>query len=147
MTADMSNPATARVTQLNRQTEQVRERMRLQSETFWDFQDRLLDQMERASRAWFLRRHEGTHAALEAACAMCRSATPAEAMQEYVGWASGSIERLTRDALDAQASAAAIAEAFLGATHKVLGGPSQAGRADIMTATEADAPAPMRSAA
>ena len=66
MTATMNDPASATVTQLNRQTDQVRDHLRIQSEAFWSFQDRLLEHMERMSRAWFLRRHEGTHWPLQA---------------------------------------------------------------------------------
>jgi hypothetical protein len=147
MTACMTDPAAATVTQLNRQTEQVRDQLRSQSEAFWNFQDRLLDHMERMSRAWFMRRHEGTHAALTTACNMCTSATPMDAAAEYANWASGSFERLTRDALDAQAHVAVMSDLILGATHGVMHGPSEAGRADIMTPGEPDQPVPMKSAA
>ena len=147
MTAGMTDPASATMTRFNQQTEKMRDSLRTQSEAFWDFQDHLLNQMERMSRAWFQRRHEGTHAALKAACGMCTSATPMEAIQEYMGWASGSVERLTRDALDAQTHLASMSELVLGATHRVMGGPSEAGKADIMTPTEADAPVPMKTAA
>ncbi|HEX2889861.1 hypothetical protein [Vineibacter terrae] len=134
-------------TPLDRQAEQLRGQFRTQSEAFWEFQDRLLDHMEGISRAWFLRRHEGTHAALKTASRMWASASPADAMQEYAGWANGSIERLTRDALDAQTHVATIADLLLNATHKVMGGPSEAGQADIMTPTDADPPVAMRNAA
>ncbi len=147
MTAGMTDPASATMIRFNQQTEKMRDSLRTQSEAFWDFQDHLLNHMERMSRTWFLRRHEGTHAALKAACSMCASVTPMEAMQEYMGWASGSIERLTRDALDAQTHLATVSELVLGATHRVMGGPSEAGKADIMTPTEADAPVPMKTAA
>ena len=147
MTAGMTIPANVTVAQLNPQTEKVRDSLRTQSEAFWDFQDQLLDHLERMSRTWFQRRHEGTHAALKAACSMCASTSPIEAMQEYMGWASGSVERLTRDALDTQAHVAAVSELMLSATHRVMGGPSEAGRADIMTPTQADTPVPMKTAA
>jgi hypothetical protein len=147
MTVGMTDPTSATITQLNQQSEKVRDSLRTQSEAFWDFQDHLLNQMERMSRAWFLRRHEGTHAALKAACGMCVSATPMDAMQEYMGWASGCVERLTRDALDAQTHAASLSELVLGATHRVMGGASEAGKADIMTPTEADRQMPMKTAA
>lgn len=147
MTASTTDAADAAVTQLNRQTEQARDGLRRQSEAFWDFQDRLLDHMERMNRTWFRRRHEGTRAALQTACSMWTSPTPADAVQAYLGWANGSMERLTRDALDMQGHMATIADLVLGATHKVMGGPSEAGQADIMTPTEADQPEPMKNAA
>ncbi|TWT13609.1 hypothetical protein [Reyranella sp. CPCC 100927] len=132
---------------IDRQSEHVRDGLRRQSEAFWDFQDRLLDHMERMNHTWFRRRHEGTHAALKAACSMWTSATPADAMQVYLGWANGSIERLTRDALDVQMHGNIFANLILGATHQVMGGPSEAGQADIMTPTEADPPVTLRNAA
>ncbi|HKU93809.1 MAG TPA: hypothetical protein VJR58_00955 [Vineibacter sp.] len=147
MTAHTADAAHAAVTQLNRQTEQARDGLRRQSEAFWDFQDRLLDHMERMNHIWFQRRHEGTRAALRTACSMWTSATPADAAQAYLGWANGSIERMTRDALDLQMHVATMADLMLGATHKVMGGPSEAGQADIMTPTEADEPPPMKNAA
>jgi hypothetical protein len=78
---------------------------------------------------------------------MCTSTTPMDAVQEYANWASGSFERLTRDALDAQAHVAVMSELVLGVTHRVMQGPSEAGRADIMAPTEADQPVPMKNAA
>ena len=147
MTACMTDPASAVVTRLYGQTDALRQDLRSQSEAFWGFQDRLLSHMEQMSRAWFQRRHEGTEAALRAAGNMCRSATATEALQEYAGWASGSLERLTRDALDVQSHLAAMSDLLLEATHKVMRGPSEAGQADIMTPTEADQPAPIKSAA
>jgi hypothetical protein len=147
MTACMTDPVGASIAQISTRNEQVRDQLRAQSEAFWTIQDRILGQMERTSRAWFERRHEGTQAALKAAASLCQCATPADAVQEYVSWASGSVERMTRDAMDAQAYVAAMAELFLGATHKVMHGPSEAGDADIMTPGESEQPVPFKTAA
>ncbi len=125
----------------------MRQDFRTQSEAFWVFQDRLLSHMEQMNRAWFQRRHEGTNAALKAAGNICCTTSPAEALEEYAAWAAGSLERLTRDALDVQAHFTTMSDLLLQATHSVMHGPSEAGQADIMTPTEADQPAAMKEAA
>ncbi|MCW5747332.1 MAG: hypothetical protein KIT36_14180 [Alphaproteobacteria bacterium] len=143
----MTDPFTAAAMPFSQQTEEMRTQLRTQSEAFWNFQDRLLDHVERMSHAWIERRHEGVRAAMKAAFAICNSADPAEALQEYMQWAGGSVERLTRDAVDAQAYVTGMSDLVLGATHKVMHGPSEAGRADIMTPTDGDAPTPVQTAA
>ena len=76
--------------------------------SFWDNQDKILNDMQVFSDGWFERRHAGTHAALEAAQRICKAATPADMAREYQKWASGAVDRLTADGMACQQQCIAV---------------------------------------
>ena len=69
---------------------------------FWEMQDKILDNMQAFSSAWFERRHTGTHSACEAAERMCGTNTMVDAVEAYQDWVRGVYERLMADGLACQ---------------------------------------------
>jgi hypothetical protein len=65
--------------------------------SFWDIQDKLLDNMRTVANGWFNRRHAGTNAAREAAERMCTTDTLVELGEAYQKWARGACERIMAD--------------------------------------------------
>jgi hypothetical protein len=65
--------------------------------TFWETQDKLLNNMQAVANAWFNRRHVGTNAAREAAERMCTTDTFVDFGQAYQNWARGVFERVMED--------------------------------------------------
>ncbi len=69
-----------------------------QQEQFWKAQDRILEESEAFSKAWFARRHEATQSALEAVHRMNGGGgDPSAALQAMTDWQQGSIKRLAED--------------------------------------------------
>jgi hypothetical protein len=73
------------------------ETLRANTSSFWESQDKLLQEMEDFANGWFERRHQGTRAALEASERMSRAANPGDMFQEYQNWAKGALERVMAD--------------------------------------------------
>jgi hypothetical protein len=72
-----------------------------QLERFWSAQDRILDEAEGFSRAWFERRHEAAETALEALRKANGDGTDlSAAMRAMVDWQQSSFQRLTDDVQD-----------------------------------------------
>jgi hypothetical protein len=65
--------------------------------SFWETQDKLLNNMQAVANAWFNRRHVGTEAAREAAERMCTTYTFVDFGQAYQHWARGAFERVIED--------------------------------------------------
>lgn len=69
-----------------------------QMEKFWEAQDRMLQETEAYSQAWFKRRHEATQAALDAVQKMNgKKADSSATVQAMADWQHGSIQRMTKD--------------------------------------------------
>lgn len=67
-------------------------------EQFWKAQDRILNDAEAVTKAWFERRHEAARSALDAVRTMNgNGADPAAAMQAMAEWQHGSFKRLAED--------------------------------------------------
>lgn len=73
-----------------------------QARHFWQAQDRMLEEVEKFSSAWFKRRHEATRTAIEASAKLIDSGMrdPGEAMKAIAAWQTHSMERLAEDAKD-----------------------------------------------
>ncbi len=71
-----------------------------QSRHFWQVQDRVLQEAEKFSTAWFKRRHDATHAALDAAAKIAKDGLndPAKTAQTIADWQAHSMKRLAEDA-------------------------------------------------
>jgi len=65
--------------------------------SFWETQDKLLNNMQAVANGWFNRRHAGTNAAREAAERMCGTDTLVDLGQTYQDWARGAFERIMED--------------------------------------------------
>ena len=65
--------------------------------SFWETQDKLLNNMQAVADGWFNRRHTGTSAAREAAERMCTTDTLVDFGQAYQNWARGAFERFMED--------------------------------------------------
>jgi hypothetical protein len=79
---------------------------------FWENQDKILDQMQALSNAWFDRRRTGTHSARAAAERMCGTETIVDFAQAYQDWARGVFERVMADGLSWQQHLMAATGAF-----------------------------------
>ena len=73
-----------------------------QTRHFWNAQDRILEEAEKFSSAWFKRRHEATKAAVEASSKFASDGMrdPGSAMKAIANWQTHSMERLAEDAKD-----------------------------------------------
>jgi hypothetical protein len=69
---------------------------------FWENQEKILQNMEEFTSAWFKRRHTGAHSAQEAAARMCGTESVVDAVQAYQDWAKGAFERLMADGIACQ---------------------------------------------
>jgi hypothetical protein len=79
-------------------------------QTFWSNQEKLLDNMQEFSRAWFERRRQATKTAMEAAKCMCEAENPVDAAQHCQTWMAGSAERIVADITALQQHAMKAAE-------------------------------------
>ncbi|WP_126623186.1 hypothetical protein [Oceaniglobus ichthyenteri] len=61
-------------------------------------QEKVLDEFEKFSSAWFQRREEATRSMIEAGRRICADNDPAQAMKEITQWQAKSMERLAEDA-------------------------------------------------
>lgn len=69
-----------------------------QMEEFWKAQDRILEEAEAFSKAWFERRHDAARTALEAVRkANGNGSDPSAAMQAMVDWQQQSFRRMASD--------------------------------------------------
>ena len=69
-----------------------------QMEEYWKAQDRILEETEAFSKAWFERRHAAAQSALEAVRKTNgNGADPSAAMQAMVDWQQGSVRRMAED--------------------------------------------------
>lgn len=67
-------------------------------EEFWKTQDRILEEAEAFSKAWFERRHDAARTALEAVRkANGNGSDPSAAMQAMVEWQQQSFRRMAED--------------------------------------------------
>lgn len=78
------------------------EMVRQNTRKFWEGQDAVLDSMQAFANDWFERRHNGTHAALEAAERMSKAETPIDFLREYQDWASGALQQVMADGMACQ---------------------------------------------
>ncbi len=72
------------------------------SKHFFEAQERILNQVEAFSKAWFQRRQDGTQAMIDAGRRIASEANndPSRIMKEITEFQSGAMERLTADAKD-----------------------------------------------
>jgi hypothetical protein len=82
--------------------------------SFWAVQDKVLDAMQNFANGWFERRHDGTHAALEAAQRMCKAQTPVDMVREYQDWVGGAFQRVMADGVACQEFVGAFAAPLSG---------------------------------
>ncbi len=69
-----------------------------QQEHFWKAQDRILDETEAYSKAWFARRHEAARSALETVHRISGNGSdPSAALQAMANWQQGSFKRMAED--------------------------------------------------
>lgn len=69
-----------------------------QQEHFWKAQDRILEETEAFSKAWFARRHEATQSAIKAMQKLNdNGADPSSAVKAMLDWQQGSIKRMAED--------------------------------------------------
>ncbi|HEY0330546.1 MAG TPA: hypothetical protein VGC77_15790 [Rhodopseudomonas sp.] len=64
---------------------------------FWESQEAVLAGLKHYSDGWFVRRQQGTKAAIEAARRIGEAATPVDALREYQEWLNGAVSRLIED--------------------------------------------------
>jgi hypothetical protein len=69
---------------------------------FWQAQDRMLDEAQKLSSAWFKRRHAATQSALDASSKVVTDGVhdPSIAIKTLAEWQAHSMERLAEDARD-----------------------------------------------
>ena len=78
-------------------TSAISESLKENARSFWEMQDKLLNNMQAVANGWFNRRHVGTIAAREAAERICTTDTLVDLGQAYQNWASGAFERIMAD--------------------------------------------------
>lgn len=73
-----------------------------QAQHFWQAQDKMLQEAEKFSSAWFKRRHEATQSALQASQEIASESTsdPASALKAMTEWQAKSMDRMAADARD-----------------------------------------------
>lgn len=71
-----------------------------QMKHFAQAQERIFEEIEKFSSAWFLRRQEATHSMIEAGKRIVSDGRPdpASAMKELADWRTHAMERMTEDA-------------------------------------------------
>jgi hypothetical protein len=74
----------------------------LASRSFWENQNKILDNLQASTKSWFDRRPIGTHCAQEAAERMCETQNMADLFEAYQDWASGAFQRMMADGLACQ---------------------------------------------
>ena len=90
-------------------TSAISDSLKENARSFWEMQDKFLDNMQTVANGWFNRRHAGTNAAREAAERMCTTDTLVDLGQAYQNWASGAFERIMADC---QQQIAAVSDAL-----------------------------------
>lgn len=87
-----------------------------QSAHFWQAQDKILNEVETYSSAWFKRRHDATRTAMDVGQRLAQDAIgqPAVAMGILTEWQSQSMQRLAEDAKECSEMMAHCAGAILG---------------------------------
>lgn len=86
--------------------------------SFWRGQDKILDSMQELASGWFIRRHEATTSAIEAAQRASAARSPADAVREWQNWMTGSMQRITADSMACQKHLMTVAEYTLSAAAK-----------------------------
>jgi hypothetical protein len=64
---------------------------------FWENQEAALQGFKEFADGWFVRRHEGTQAALAVAQRICDAESPSDILQEYQNWFRREMELLVED--------------------------------------------------
>lgn len=86
-----------------------------QSTHFWQAQDRMLEEVEKFSAAWFKRRHDATRSAIELSKHVFTGGIfdPAVAIEALSDWQRKSMERIADDAKDCTEMLSACAECMV----------------------------------
>lgn len=87
-----------------------------QTTHFWRAQDRILNEIERFSSAWFKRRQDATQSMIDAGRRLSSEgqADPADVIKEIIDWQIHSMERLAEDARDCTEMFSRCTGAFVG---------------------------------
>ncbi|HYA30675.1 MAG TPA: hypothetical protein VEI95_17800 [Acidobacteriota bacterium] len=101
-TTDFSEQWTSMMQKMFLPTSAFSSALRENARHFWENQDKILDNMQAFTNAWFERRHVGAHSASEACERMCGTETAVDLAQAYQDWVRGAFERIMADGLACQ---------------------------------------------